>query len=69
LASALNDGEDFELLFTLGPEDYSKLLDLWDMQTPITNIGRTTKTGKVQIQMPDGQVTDLQPLGYDHLDK
>jgi len=69
LASALNDGEDFELLFTLGPEDYSRLLGLWNMQTAITRIGRITKTGKMQIEMPDGRITDLQPLGYDHLEK
>ncbi len=69
LASALNDGEDFELLFTLGPKDYSRLLDLWNMQTPITNIGKTNETGKMQIEMPDGQITDLQPRGYNHLEK
>jgi thiamine-monophosphate kinase len=69
LASALNDGEDFELLFTLGAEDYSRLLRLWNMQTPITKIGEITKTGKMQIEMPDGRITDLQPHGYDHLEK
>jgi thiamine-monophosphate kinase len=69
LASALNDGEDFELLFTLSPKDYSKLLDLWDMQTPITKIGKTTRTGKMQIEMPDGQITDLRPRGYNHLER
>jgi thiamine-monophosphate kinase len=69
LASALNDGEDFELLFTLGPEDYSKLIRMWDMQTAITSIGRTTETGKMQIEMPDGRIADLQPRGYDHLER
>jgi thiamine-monophosphate kinase len=69
LASALNDGEDFELLFTLGPENYSRLQSLWNMQTPVTNIGTTTNTGKMQIEMSDGRITDLQPRGYDHLDK
>jgi len=67
LASALNDGEDFELLFTLSSGNYQKLMDVHPTSTPITKIGTVTDTGKMQIIMPDGQTTDLQPKGYDHL--
>ena len=67
LNSALNEGEDFELLFTLSQKDYEKLLDKWDGATPITQIGTITDTGKMQIKMADGQISDLQIKGYDHL--
>ena len=67
LSSALDDGEDFELLFTLSQRDCQKLLDKWDEPTVITQIGTITDTKKLQINMPDGQTSELKPKGYDHL--
>ncbi|MBN1807056.1 MAG: thiamine-monophosphate kinase [Sedimentisphaerales bacterium] len=67
LESALNDGEDFELLFTLSQEHCRILLEKWDEPIAITKIGTITNTKKMQIRMTDGQVSDLQPKGYDHL--
>ena len=67
LDSALNDGEDFELLFTLSAQDYEKLMDTPPISVPITKIGQVTDTGKMQIMMPNGRTEDLQPKGYDHL--
>ena len=67
LKSALNDGEDFELLFTLCREDCRQLLDPWDDPTPITKIGHVTDKGKMQIETPDGRLEDLVAAGYEHL--
>jgi thiamine-monophosphate kinase len=67
LNSALNDGEDFELLFTLSQEDCRILLEKWDGPTAITQIGTITDTQKMQIKMPDGRIIDLHNKGYDHL--
>jgi thiamine-monophosphate kinase len=67
LSSALNDGEDFELLFTLSEKNYRELLNKWGGSVPITRIGKITDTQKMQIKMPDGRITNLQIKGYDHL--
>lgn len=67
LDSALNDGEDFELLFTLSERECKKLLGEWNGPVAITQIGEVTSTGKMQIRQSSGQVGDLQPMGYDHL--
>jgi len=67
LGAALNDGEDFELLFTLSEKVAQRLLRQWGGPTPITQIGTITDTGKMQIKMPDGQISDLEASGYNHL--
>jgi thiamine-monophosphate kinase len=67
LNSALNDGEDFELLFTLSQANCKKLLEKWDEPTAITRIGGITDTGKMQIVMSDGRINELHAKGYEHL--
>jgi len=67
LDCALNDGEDFELLFTLSQSDCERLLEKWDESLPINQIGTINSSGKIQIKMPDGQINDLEAKGYDHL--
>jgi thiamine-monophosphate kinase len=67
LNAALNDGEDFELLFTLSDEDCRILLKKLYGSVPITQIGKITDTMKMQIKMPDDLIKDLEAGGYDHL--
>ncbi len=69
LKAALNDGEDFELLFTLTHEEFKKLQSQWDMNLEITEIGTITKEFGMRIKMPDGTISELKPLGYDHLSR
>jgi len=67
LGLALNEGEDFELLFTLSQQNCEQLLARWNEQVSITKIGRITGTKKIQLQRMDGTMSDLRPGGYDHL--
>ncbi|MCE5341718.1 MAG: thiamine-monophosphate kinase [Planctomycetaceae bacterium] len=67
LNGALNDGEDFELLFTIPAKNYAALKKHWPFKTKITAVGKITKEKSVKIQMPDGKIVDLKPGGYDHL--
>jgi thiamine-monophosphate kinase len=67
LGAALNEGEDFELLFTLSPDQWDRLRRQWDDPVPIAEIGRITNTGRMEIRMPDGRIVALRPGGYDHL--
>jgi thiamine-monophosphate kinase len=67
LAAALNDGEDFELLFTLSEQECRKLPGRWSGPVAVTRIGTVTDSGKMQMRMPDGRIRDLEAKGYEHL--
>ena len=65
--AALNDGEDFELLFTMPQKKFERLKKQWRFKVKLSVIGRITKDSSVKIKMPDGKVVRLLPKGYDHL--
>jgi thiamine-monophosphate kinase len=65
LDAALHDGEDFELLFTLSPQEFEKLPHL--ETASITKIGAITHSGRMELKTPSGQIKLLSPRGYDHL--
>ncbi len=67
LESALCDGEDFELLFTVSPEEFEKLEEKWNLPVNITAIGKTTREKVVEIVDIDGNKKPLVAYGYDHL--
>ncbi len=69
LRAALDDGEDFELLFTLASDRCAELLRTWDDPLPITQVGRIIEGQGMQIRMSEGRLTELTPGGYDHLNE
>ena len=65
LALALHGGEDFELLFTVSPENASRLPKRVD-GIVISHIGEITDgPGQIRIREKD-RVWDLQPKGFEH---
>lgn len=60
---AVNDGEDYELLFTVKPHQEKQLREKWPFKTPLTCIGQITKAQEENFL--DG----LMFYGYDHLRK
>lgn len=65
LALALHGGEDFELLFTVNPENVSRLPKKVD-GVAISRIGQVTdQTGSIKVN-EHGRLWDLQPGGFEH---
>lgn len=61
---AWSDGEDFELLFTVGPDDATKLQEA-DLSAPVTPIGKIV--GRTGLWKKSGsKYTRLSPQGYEH---
>jgi len=61
---ALNDGEDYELLFTV-PEKYSKNIPSKILSIQITQIGRIT-TQKSYYGISNGKRTKIKDKGFNH---
>lgn len=64
--AALNDGEDFELLFSLSPHDYADLLAVWSLPTAITAIGQIIEGSDLLISHGNRPAEILKPAGFDH---
>ena len=67
LRAALDDGEDFELLFTLARPQSEQLIQTWDGSVAVTPIGHLTEAEGMWLRKGDGQLVELRPGGYDHL--
>jgi thiamine-monophosphate kinase len=63
LYHALHDGEDFELVFTVSPEEGQKLLRS-SFEFPLTKIGEIIEQG--YFLEKDKQAFPLEPKGYEH---
>ena len=65
LEHALTDGEDYELLFTVGERDARRLVEKRPFRTRLTPIGRVIES-RLYLQRPDGGRIRLKPKGYEH---
>ena len=65
LRHALNDGEDFELLFTVPPEKAARLRQAWPFDLAVTEIGEMGGR-EVVLEHADGSRERLEPRGYEH---
>lgn len=69
LNAALNEGEDFELLFTLPVKEARRLIkkNLFGAKLPVTQIGEITEKRKgLRIVDRKGKETELKPKGFKH---
>jgi thiamine-monophosphate kinase len=68
LLAALTDGEDFELLFTVGARDAVPLIDAWKQAFPavrLSCIGKVTKTPGLHLRT-EHAIEPLTAQGYVH---
>jgi len=66
LEQALGDGEDFELLFTVSPEDGRRLLASRPFEAPLAVIGEITAERGCTIVDASGRSAPLPPQGWVH---
>lgn len=65
LRQALNDGEDFELLFTVSSDDGRRLLEKPPFETPLTKIGEIVPRTGVVLRRDNTQIPLLRG-GWSH---
>jgi thiamine-monophosphate kinase len=65
LHAALNDGEDFELLFTIPAED-QVLLSNAGAELQFAVVGRVVDEPAIQMVSPDGRIEPVLPGGWQH---
>jgi thiamine-monophosphate kinase len=66
LKAALEDGEDFELLFAIPPDQVDELVRCWPFETRLTKIGRWTAAQGIWLKQLDGRSVPLEARGYEH---
>lgn len=66
LQHALGDGEDFELLFAVSPEDGERLLNDSPLDIELTRIGTITREGRCLLNDPVHGGIALPRLGWAH---
>ena len=67
LDHALNDGEDFELCFTVSPQSAQRLLSDPPEGVELFQIGTVSGQPGLWLAYPDGNTERVEPQGFDHL--
>jgi len=67
LEHALHDGEDFELCFTIAPEDLDNLRRRGGLGCVPVVVGRIEAEPGLRVRGGEGRVEPLSPRGFDHL--
>ncbi len=65
IASAIGDGEDFELLLAVAPPEAQRILKDQPLDTPITRVGTCIAESSIW-QIENGKRTPLPAAGYEH---
>lgn len=66
ITAALNGGEDYELLFTIDPEDADKVKSIGN----VSIIGEVTEAGEgIQLHTKGGNIHEIQAQGWVHFEK
>ena len=66
LKGALCDGEDYELLFAVSPDDAEAIAAEGLVDVPVSRIGAVTEGGEVVLIDPDGRRSPLTSSGWEH---
>jgi thiamine-monophosphate kinase len=67
MSGLLSGGDDYELLFTIDPDDHARVLDLGKKcGVAIAEIGQIVNTEGVQVVDAGGQTINLERSGYSH---
>jgi thiamine-monophosphate kinase len=66
LEHALSDGEDFELILTLPPDEAERLLRDQPLLIPLTCIGQIVPEPGLWQRLPTGTLAPLAPRGFVH---
>lgn len=66
LQHALGDGEDFELILAVPPEEADRLLAEQPLDVPLTRIGTFTAESGLWMEDAAGRRQPLPPRGYEH---
>ncbi len=66
LDHALGDGEDFELLLAVGPEEAKRLLADQPLAVPLTEIGEMIPESGLWQRGDHGEKIPLKPRGWEH---
>lgn len=64
---ALNDGEDFELIVVLAPDDAHRLLASPPPPARLHRVGTIVEATGLRLRRDDGTTTPIEPRGFDHL--